>query len=122
MTSVRPDKALLPCATCPWRTDQDAATIPGYDHAKACGLMNTVGSGDAFRPIMACHGSPEGKERACRGYLAREGWTNLNVRLLAARSQVENPDEVAEACERHGVELEPDYPAVLAKLAGSISG
>jgi hypothetical protein len=30
-------KALLPCKTCPWRTDNDARTIPGYDHKKAVG-------------------------------------------------------------------------------------
>ena len=113
-------KKRLPCPSCPWRVDQHASTIPGYDHEKACGLMNTVGEGDALRPIMACHDSPVGKERPCRGYLAREGWSNLNARVLAARGRIENPAAVAEACEQHSVELESDYPAVLAKLAGSI--
>jgi hypothetical protein len=109
-------KPPLPCRTCPWRTDQGAETIPNYRHNKACNLINTVGRGDAFRPIMACHGSTDGEPRACRGYLAREGWSNLNVRLLLIRGGIENPSDVAEACERHGVELEPDYPAVLEKL------
>lgn len=27
---------LLPCATCPWRVDQDASVIPRYSHDKAC--------------------------------------------------------------------------------------
>ena len=114
-----PRKKLLPCRTCPWRVDQDATTIPGYDHEKAENLINTVGEGDAFRPIMACHNSTDRNMLACKGYLAREGWGNLNVRLLLARGQIENPSQVAEACESHGVVLEPDYPTVLKKLAAS---
>jgi hypothetical protein len=110
----------LPCKTCPWRTDQDATTIPRYDHAKAVGLMNTVGPDDAMRPIMACHGSTDDEPRACRGYLAREGWRNINVRLLLIKRQIDNPSAVADACEAAGVELEPDYPTVLRKLARSL--
>lgn len=62
---------LLPCATCPWRIDQKASSIPLFNHTKACDLRATVGDGDAMRPIMACHGSTEGLPRACNGYLAR---------------------------------------------------
>ncbi len=112
-------KVLLPCATCPWRVDQDATVIPRYNHDLACALLNTVGQGDAFRPIMACHGSGETMV-ACKGYLAREGWNNLNVRVMLAKSQIENPNDVIEACDEHGVELELDYPAVLTKLEESI--
>jgi hypothetical protein len=85
-------------------------------------LLNTVGDEDGFRPIMACHGSTDRNERACKGYLAREGWRNINVRILLARGQIESPSAVAEACEARGVELEPHYPAVLEKLARSRSG
>ena len=53
------DLKLLPCATCPWRMDKDAATIPGYVQEKAEGLLNTVGEGDDLRLIMACHGSTD---------------------------------------------------------------
>lgn len=111
---------LLPCATCPWRVDRDATTIPRYSHEKACGLLTTVGRGDAFRPIMACHGSPEDASWACNGYLAREGWSNLNVRMMLAQSKIANPSEVADACEASGIELETDYDTVLAKLSYSI--
>lgn len=48
---------LLPCATCPWRVDKDSSTIPRYSHEKACALTGTVGHGDDFRKIMACHHS-----------------------------------------------------------------
>lgn len=54
------------------------------------------------------------------GYLAREGWSNLNVRLLLIRKKIANPSEVLDACERNGVTLEPDYPTVLRKLAISL--
>jgi hypothetical protein len=67
---------------------------------------------------MACHGSTEETPYSCKGYLAREGWSNLNVRLLLAKDGIENPSAVLHACETHGVELEPDYPAVLRKLEG----
>jgi hypothetical protein len=111
--------SLLPCSTCPWRTsNRDASAIPGYVQEKAEGLLNTVGPDDAMRPIMACHGSTEVEPVACRGYLAREGWRNLNVRMLLARGWIEDPSAVLGACVAGGVELEADYPAVLDKLSG----
>jgi hypothetical protein len=113
------DSKLLPCPTCPWRVDQDASVIPGYDHALACRLTNTVGRGDAFRPIMACHYSDDRHEIACKGYLARTGWSNLSVRVLLAQDKIAHPDDVVAACEEHGIDLEPDYEAVLDKLAWS---
>lgn len=115
------DRCLLPCGTCPWRVDQDASDIPQYDHDKACGLLGTVGDDDAFRPVMACHNSTDTEMRACNGYLAREGWSNLNVRLMLVRGQIHNPSAVLEACIKHGIELELDYPTVLFKLADSIN-
>lgn len=69
--------------------------------------------------VKACHGSIDDNERACKGYLAREGWRNLNVRIMLAKGQIESPSAVAEACEAKGVELEPDYPSVLEKLGRS---
>jgi hypothetical protein len=114
-------KALLPCKSCPWRVDSDVSSIPGYDQQKAVGLLRTAsaGNGDAFRPIMACHNSTETKMHACKGYLAREGWSNLNVRILLSKGQMLNPTAVFHACETHGVQLEPNYPAVLEKLASA---
>lgn len=110
------DSSLLPCATCPWRIDQTVDVIPNYIHDKACGLMDTVGRGDDFRPIMACHGSTERKMFACKGYLAREGWSNLNVRFLMLEDNIASPSKVAEACKRAGIQLHEDYPSVLDKL------
>lgn len=108
---------LLPCSTCPWRVNRDATTIPHYDQVKAEGLLDTVGPDDAFRKIMACHGSTDTEMHACLGYLAQVGWTNLNVRLLLIRGKIENPSAVLAACEEAGVELEPDYQTVLKKLS-----
>ena len=79
--------------------------------------MCTVGRGDDFRQIMACHNSTDERMIACKGYLAREGWSNLNVRLMLMDGQIESPADVAEACERQGVILERNYPEVLAKLS-----
>lgn len=112
--------SLLPCATCPWRVDKDATTIPRYSHEKACGLLNTVGQGDDFRKIMACHHSTEAEPIACKGYLARVGWSNLNVRILLVKGEIASPDKVLEACEREGVELHESYEDVLEKLSASL--
>jgi hypothetical protein len=113
------DRSLLPCSTCPWRMDIDATMISRYNHQKALDLINTVGKGDDFRPIMACHNSTDSHMRACKGYLAQEGWSNLNVRLLLCTKQIANPSQVKEACEAHRVALESDCPTVIAKLSAS---
>lgn len=114
-------KAKPPCKSCPWRVENDASVIPNYNHEKAVGLLNTVGPDDDFRPIMACHGSVNTKPIACKGYLAREGWSNINVRIMLAKNQIENPSNVADLCEAKGIELEPDYPTVLDKLSSGKS-
>lgn len=112
--------AHLPCKTCPWRIGSDVSAIPGYNQEKAVGLLRTAsaGNGDGLRPIMACHNSTDENMHACKGYLAREGWSNINVRILLAEDRISNPSRVLEACEMEGVQLEPDYPAVLKKLRG----
>ena len=109
----------LPCGTCPWRIERDASTIPRYNHQKAVGLLATVGEGDDFRKIMACHNSTDDNMIACKGYLAREGWSNLYVRMLLAKGDIPHPDAVLYSCETYGIELEQDYPTVLMKLATS---
>lgn len=113
--SIRPSD--LPCASCPWRINQTAESILNYNSTKACGLLNTVGEEDAFRPIMACYLSHEEASVACRGYLARCGWSNLNVRMLLAQGfGIPDPSRVAEACEDAGITLHATYAEVLAKL------
>gem|GEM_PF-7109181 len=71
---------------------------------------------------MACHHSQDGKEIACKGYLAREGWSNLNVRVGAVTGQIENPTAVLDACVTAKIKLEPNYPAVLKKLSHGNEG
>lgn len=80
-----------PCPTCPWRRTSTigGADIPNFDIGLMRGLSNTVGRGDDFRPVMACHGSACGKETPCVGYLAVEGWSNLNVRIMAMSGRVD---------------------------------
>lgn len=111
--------ALRPCKSCPWRVDNDASIIPGYNQEKAEALLACVGNEDSFRPIMACHHSAEGKETACRGYLAQEGYRNLNVRLMIMAGRCPDPISVADACYEDGTQLEEDYHDVLAKLSAT---
>jgi hypothetical protein len=115
---------LIPCATCPWRVDKDATTIPRYIHEKACNLINTVGPGDDFRQIMACHHSEDGQseaEKACKGYLAQVGHTNINVRILMARGKLPPIMAIIDACDAERIELELDYQTVLEKLSNSLA-
>lgn len=81
----------VPCATCPWRKSSTVGgyDIPGFNICKMRGLRNTVGHDDAIRPMMACHYSPEGDERVCIGYVAREGWRNIAVRMQAITGKLD---------------------------------
>jgi hypothetical protein len=75
-----------------------------------------VGRGNAFRKIMACHNSTDKRVIPCKGYLAQDGWNNLNVRLLAIKGQMPDPGAVAEACDAEGIELEPDNETVFGEV------
>jgi hypothetical protein len=81
----------LPCPTCPWRRSSTVGgfDIPAFDIDLMRGLHSTVGRGDDFRRIMACHYSPCGDETPCIGYVAVEGWSNLAVRMMAMRGAVD---------------------------------
>lgn len=88
-----------PCQTCPWRKSSTVggSDIPGFHIELMRGLKNTVGPGDALRPVMACHYSQDGKEVPCVGYVAVEGYSNINVRLLAISDELDLPG-IVDAC------------------------
>jgi len=74
-------------------------------------LADTVGDGDEFRPMMACHYSGEpGTEKVCVGYVAKEGWSNLAVRLMAINGKIDI-NAIVDACE--GLDLWPDFITML---------
>lgn len=111
---------LTPCSTCPWRKTSTVGgfDIPGFSLEMMRGLSCTVGDGDDFRQVMACHWSPspaevpeKGHMRPCAGYLARQGYSNLNVRVMAMNGEVDLPG-TAEACE--AIDLWPDFATMLA--------
>lgn len=105
---------LTPCSTCPWRIDSvGGPAIPNFSIEKARNLSNTVGRGDDFRPIMACHGSDEDEEYPCVGYLIVEGWTNLRVRLAALDGRI----PLDKILERNvDLDLHPDFASMLEAL------
>jgi len=90
----------VPCPSCPWRKTSTVggADIPGFDLDLMRGLRSTVGRGDDFRTVMACHGSTCGADTPCVGYLAQEGWSNLHVRMMAINGRVDLL-AIADACE-----------------------
>ena len=103
---------LTPCKTCPWRKSSmvGGADIPGFNIELMRGLRNTVGHGDGFRPVMACHYSDEGGEVPCVGYVAVEGYSNINVRLLASQGRVPLR-AIVDACE--GLDLWESFGEML---------
>lgn len=105
----------VPCQTCPWRLDATADDIPLYDPAAARALLNsTCGTGDGFRPVMACHGTPAGQEGPCIGYVAsRDGCANLTVRLMALDGTIDLSG-ILDTCDP--LNLHNTYAEVLEKL------
>lgn len=110
-----------PCPSCPWRRSsrEGGADIPGFDLDKMRRLANTVGTEDGFRPIMACHGSACGKERVCIGYARVEGYSNLSVRLLAIRGEIDFA-VIDDACE--GLDLWPSFVEILDAYEAALAG
>jgi hypothetical protein len=97
-----------PCATCPWRRSSTPGgfDIPSFDIELMRNLRETVGRGDEFRPVMACHYSPCGEETPCVGYLAIEGYHNLAVRVMAITNKIDLP-AIWEACDE--LDLWPSF-------------
>lgn len=102
----------VPCVTCPWRKSSTVGgtDIPGFSLCKMQGLTNTVGHGDAFRVIMACHYSEEGEEEPCIGYVAQEGWSNLSIRMMVIRGDLDMA-AIMDACA--DLELWSDFDTML---------
>lgn len=113
MTSIR-----QPCRSCPWRVDQDATAIPGFDLALAEALAATspdpdgVGP-DPFAPQFACHQSCDGGEVVCAGWLAAVGARHPTVRLLVLAGELQTE---ALAPGDAWPELHQSFAEVIAKL------
>lgn len=108
----------VPCSSCPWRVDQGANAIPGFDIAKAEGLAGTCpdarGMGPDFGATwFACHQSAHGGEIPCAGWLARAGRTHPGVRIAVMEGRV--PIEALDVAEGWPA-LHETYQGVLAKL------
>lgn len=91
----------VPCSTCPWRRGSDPNLIPNFNLEQAHGLLACGAGEDNFKTIFACHHSTEGEnDYACIGYVgSEEGFSNLAVRMMAARGEIKLPD-IWEARER----------------------
>lgn len=110
--------ARTPCSACPWRVDAGACDIPGFDIAKAEGLLSTCpdtrGMGPDFgAPWFACHQSAHGGEIPCAGWLARAGRAHPGVRLAVMEGRV--PIEALDVAAGWPT-LHETYHDVLAKL------
>lgn len=107
-----------PCASCPWRVDQDASDIPNFDIGKAENLAATCpdhrGMGPEYgAPIFSCHQSKDGAEFPCAGWLATVGHRHPGMRLAAMSGTV--PMEAFEPG-AGWPELHDNYGDVIEKL------
>jgi len=67
-------QAQRPCAECPWRVDVEPGQFPAHRYDALQGTVGTAGQeAPTGAPMFACHVSPEGRERACAGWLAVAG-------------------------------------------------
>lgn len=72
----------VPCNECPWRKD---VPVGRFSPARYAALERTCQQ--RMAPVFACHKTKEGNDRACVGYLLRDGENNLRVRLWQIRSR-----------------------------------
>lgn len=78
------------CSECPFRVDTPPGQFPAERYEA---LRSTVGergrevSWDA--PVFGCHKSAEGKEIACRGWLAVCGYEHIGIRIAVATGALE---------------------------------
>lgn len=84
-----------PCAECPWKKSSEPGKFPKERYEA---LERTHGSDGAEAPLgapmFACHMTPEGREKACAGWLATEGNNHLGVRLAVITGRL--PGETLE--------------------------
>ena len=59
---------------------------------------------------VACHYSEEGEEEPCIGYVAQEGWSNLSIRMMVIRGDLDMA-AIMDACA--DLELWPDFDTML---------
>lgn len=104
-----------PCANCPFRKDSPAGEFDTerFDTLRATSRDPRTGQ-DALpgSPIFACHKSVDGREIACAGWLAVEGYGNLTVRLALAYGEL---DPAALQPAPDGPELHASYNEVAVK-------
>lgn len=90
--------ALRPCSgehRCPWRLDSEPGDFPPerYEALRTTSRRpdpNGKGDTDAQLgdPLFACHAPADGKEIACAGWLAVEGWGHVRVRIAVLTGEI----------------------------------
>lgn len=79
-----------PCDECPWRRDTPAGRFPACRYQQLAETTGGPGTEVALgAPMFACHKTPDGRERACAGWLATTGRHHLGVRLAAALGRLD---------------------------------
>lgn len=89
MYSERPCSPSETNGACPFRKDAEPGEFPLERYE---GLRCTIGAPGAEAqlgaPIFACHKTGEGREIACAGWLATQGWNHLTIRLAVADGRI----------------------------------
>lgn len=78
-----------PCDQCPWRRDTPPGQFPAHRYQALRATSGQPGREAGLNaPMFACHKTPDGKERACAGWLVVAGLDHLGVRLAIAQQRL----------------------------------
>ena len=87
---MRMRAAQRPCSNCPWRRDSTPGEFPPERYEALAATTGGAGrEAPVGAPMFACHKTAAGKEIACAGWLAREGYHHLGVRMAVAMGRVD---------------------------------
>lgn len=113
----------VPCPSCPWRVDQDAAAIPNFDLELAEDLADSCpderGQGPGYgAPVFACHQSKPVQEVYCAGWLMAVGSAHPMIRLAVLQGKLE-PEALRPV---PGIKLHTSFRQVIEKLRATTPG
>lgn len=110
-----------PCEECPWRLDQPVGrfTPERYEVLRDTCRDPDGGNAGFGAPLFACHKTPDGRETACAGWLAVEGWNNVPVRMAVLDGRL---DPAALVPDDDWPPLYPSYEALADANSGEGDG
>ncbi|MFF0092763.1 DUF6283 family protein [Streptomyces canus] len=79
-----------PCTRCPWVRTTSPGEFPAerYEVLRRTSVQDDGEQPSFDAPLFACHKTPEGREKACAGWLASVGHEHIGVRVAVAQGRL----------------------------------